>query len=159
MSYETKQGDHGPEIWEDGERIVFTNDSGNWQAVHGKSSQKADALAWYDETAGGSDEDATDHIGESTQKVDQGTGDLLEGKDPATPEPRTDVDQVTKQPKPAKGGAKAATLAEIDEVLPSCPIPEDPRKGDKTPGVIAWWFKNHPEIAEKKYSGRRYSKP
>lgn len=60
MRYEIKDGEHGHEIWEDGEKIVFKNESGNWQAAHGKSSAKTDAVAWYDETDGGSDEDATE---------------------------------------------------------------------------------------------------
>jgi hypothetical protein len=39
--------------------------------------------------------------------------------------------------------------------VPECP-PSDPKMGDKTPEVIAWWFKYNPETAVKRYSGRRF---
>lgn len=39
--------------------------------------------------------------------------------------------------------------------VPECP-PCDPTMGDKTPAVIAWWFKYNPETAAKRYSGRRF---
>lgn len=159
MSYETKQGEHGPEIYEDGERIVFTNDSGNWQAVHGKASQKADALAWYDETAGGSDEDATeDHSGDSNELIpDEAISDVPNG---GQGEPDTGI-----LPHAGEGDAdfvphetKESESIEIDEVTPTCPLPCDPRLGDKTPSVVEWWFKNHPELAAKKYAGRRFQR-
>ena len=39
--------------------------------------------------------------------------------------------------------------------IPPCPE-EDPQAGDKTPAVVAWWFKHHPEEAALKYHGRKF---
>jgi len=39
--------------------------------------------------------------------------------------------------------------------IPPCP-PMDPTAGDKTPEVIAWWFKYKPDEAAVKYAKRRY---
>jgi len=40
--------------------------------------------------------------------------------------------------------------------IPPCP-PMDPMSGDKTPAVVAWYFKYKPEEAAVKYSKRRYT--
>ncbi len=131
--------------------IGFINPSGNLQMIRGHSEEREELEAfieWHEKH---------DHSGDSTEKVE-----------PATPEVRDDIttDQLENDKKRKSAASQLSKLAtknfepvEVDEVLPACPVPEDPRQGDKTPGVIAWWFKNHPEIAEKKYSGRRYSKP
>jgi hypothetical protein len=42
--------------------------------------------------------------------------------------------------------------------IPPCP-PEDPAAGDKTPAVIAWWHRYHPEAAAVKYRGRKFAMP
>jgi predicted RNase H-like HicB family nuclease len=47
--------------------------------------------------------------------------------------------------------------AETGEI-PPCP-PEDPAAGDKTPAVIAWWHRYHPEAAAVKYRGRKFAMP
>ncbi len=39
-----------------------------------------------------------------------------------------------------------------------CPIPGGPL-GDKSPEVVAWWFKNHPEEAAKRYENRKVERP
>ncbi len=49
-------------------------------------------------------------------------------------------------------------LEGADLGIPPCP-PEDPGAGDKTPAVVAWWFKHHPEEAAKRYEGRRFTRP
>lgn len=41
---------------------------------------------------------------------------------------------------------------------PPCP-PEDPTAGDKTPEVIAWWHRYHPEAAAVKYRNRKFAMP
>lgn len=69
-------------------------------------------------------------------------------------ENETKAVESTAKPKPAKaekatGGATA---------IPPCP-PEDPLAGDKTPEVVAWWFKHHPKEAEEKYKGRKFARP
>ncbi len=42
--------------------------------------------------------------------------------------------------------------------IPPCP-PEDPRAGDKTPAVVEWMFRYHPEDAAKRYAGRKVTLP
>lgn len=54
--------------------------------------------------------------------------------------------------------AKPAKPAAVKAPVPPCPD-EDPLKGDKTPAVIAWWHKHHPEEATAKYSGRKFETP
>ena len=41
---------------------------------------------------------------------------------------------------------------------PPCPV-EDPRAGDKTPEVVAWFFRYRPEEAELRYRGRKFTMP
>src|ERR1044072_1985151 len=48
MNYEIKDGEHGDEIYKDGERIAFKNEEGKWNAAYGKSAEKAAAVEWYD---------------------------------------------------------------------------------------------------------------
>ena len=43
--------------------------------------------------------------------------------------------------------------------IPDCP-PMDPAFGDKTLEVVQWWYKYHPEEAERRYGHRRlHGKP
>lgn len=42
--------------------------------------------------------------------------------------------------------------------IPPCP-PSNPRLGDKTPEVVAWWFKYNPKEAEERYQGRKFQRP
>ena len=39
------------------------------------------------------------------------------------------------------------------------PCPEEGTGGDKTPEVVAWWFKHHPQEAAVKYAGRKIQLP
>lgn len=45
-----------------------------------------------------------------------------------------------------------------DGTVPPCP-PEDPMAGDKTPAVVAWMFRYHPEEAAKRYENRKFTNP
>lgn len=49
------------------------------------------------------------------------------------------------------GGGNAAS--EI-----KCPI-NGGDLGDKSPEVVAWWFQNHPDLAAKRYEGRKVAVP
>jgi hypothetical protein len=42
--------------------------------------------------------------------------------------------------------------------IPPCP-PQSIEAGDKTPEVIAWYFKYHPEQAAIRYANRKFTKP
>ncbi len=44
------------------------------------------------------------------------------------------------------------------DAIPPCP-PEDSSAGDKTPAVIAWWHRYHPEAAAARYKGRKFQMP
>lgn len=50
--YSTTEGEHGPEIWDGDERITYIDESGNWRAAYGKSSEKEAALEWYGDGVG-----------------------------------------------------------------------------------------------------------
>ena len=79
-------------------------------------------------------------------------------------ETNTKPGESTGKPAPAKAKEKPAPAkakekpAPAETRVPPCP-PEDPRAGDKTPEVIAWWFQYHPEQAAKKYEGRKFARP
>ena len=45
-----------------------------------------------------------------------------------------------------------------EAAIPPCPD-EDPLAGDKTPAVIAWWFKYKPAEAAAKYKNRKFQQP
>jgi len=65
--------------------------------------------------------------------------------------------------RPGETGLDPAPPKEIPgksklDTIPPCP-PEDPTHGDKTPEVVAWWFKHKPEEAEVKYAGRKFTRP
>jgi len=67
--------------------------------------------------------------------------------------PRSKVTPVPVDPEtpPLERPAGAVTRSAI----PPCPD-EDPQAGDKTPAVVAWWFKHHPQQAAVKYHGRKF---
>lgn len=50
-----------------------------------------------------------------------------------------------------------ATIREDSPAIPPCP-PGTPDAGDKTPEVILWWFKYHPEEAAAKYNHRTWDR-
>lgn len=54
-------------------------------------------------------------------------------------------------------GAAMATVRKTKD--PVCPIKGAIDAGDKDPEVVAWWYDNHPELAEKKYASRRLINP
>lgn len=130
-NYEIKDGEHGDEIWQDGERLCFQNESRNWQAAHGKSKDKSDAVAWYD-------------------------GQRLEDA-PGQPQPVTEYEaeviEETVKDKTVEKAPERPVDPRINPII--CPIAGSPQSGDKDPAVVAWWFKNHPEQAKNKYAGRR----
>lgn len=68
----------------------------------------------------------------------------------ATPPPAT-VEPVAEKPTPPPAKPAAGKI-------PPCP-PSDPRSGDKTPEVVAWWFKHHPKEAAEKYRNRKFTMP
>ena len=69
--------------------------------------------------------------------------------------------------KKSKNPAEIAVVDAVDENpvesseivasvgVPPCP-PSDPNLGMKTPAVVAWWFKHHPEQAKARYGGLTY---
>lgn len=65
---------------------------------------------------------------------------------------------------PAKTGPSARTETPPQVKTPAKaeipPCPEaDISYGDKTPAVVAWWFKHHPEEAAAKYKDRKFELP
>ena len=58
---------------------------------------------------------------------------------------------------PAPLSAQGATKV-APSTVPPCPA-EDPAAGDKTPAVIAWWHRYHPQEAAIRYKGRRVTMP
>ncbi|WP_038164730.1 hypothetical protein [Verrucomicrobium sp. BvORR106] len=47
------------------------------------------------------------------------------------------------------------TETEAETGIPPCPV-EDPRYGDKTVAVVAWFKEYRPEEFVKRYAGRRF---
>jgi hypothetical protein len=58
-------------------------------------------------------------------------------------------------PLPAPKMEKKASTA-LSTSIPPCP-PEEPEAGDKTPAVIAWYFKYKPDVAAEKYKNRKFT--
>ena len=56
------------------------------------------------------------------------------------------------------GTARGQAGALVPTSEPPCPA-EDPRAGDKTPEVVAWFFRYRPEEAEARYKGRKFGMP
>lgn len=59
---------------------------------------------------------------------------------------------------PAAEDPPSAILDPRSSSIPPCPA-EDPAAGDKTPAVIAWWHRYHPQEAAARYKGRRFTMP
>lgn len=57
-----------------------------------------------------------------------------------------------------RGRPPVAKAAEVETMIPPCPEAE-PSMGDKTPAVIAWWFKHHPTEAAARYANRKFELP
>ena len=91
--------------------------------------------------------------------------DELLGESQATPQVQlpagASLGQSTPTPQPVQVKAKADTHVQqlrtgIPEAsIPVCPIKGADDLGDKDPEVMAWWEKNHPDLFEKKYQGRK----
>lgn len=136
-----KEGEHGPEYWEGDDKLAFINETGNLQSTRGNADRKHEITDFIDWHA------AHDPAEPISDGPDGGQGEPDTGGLPQAEGGEADF-----APHETKD-------AGIDEVTPVCPVAEDPSLGDKTPAIVAWWFKNHPKIAEKKYTGRRYQKP
>lgn len=152
MSYETKDGEYGHEIWEDGEKVVFKNESGNWQAAHGKSSSKADAIAWYDETAGGSDEDATVDFDTPEEVVEEGAASEDDVVLPTNPEVNAPREGDTPEVDPEAKGPEATSTPDpsLEKGKGELEIPtKEPRQapglGKLTPEYVRWAYNRLPD--------------
>ena len=54
-----------------------------------------------------------------------------------------------------KAEAERETVLETKTGVPPCPV-EDPRYGDKTAAVVAWFKEYRPEEFMRRYAGRRF---
>jgi hypothetical protein len=76
------------------------------------------------------------------------------------PEEEIEVEAAAKTvfPAPIDLQSPPRSPSAVTSDIPPCP-PEDPAAGDKTPAVIAWWHRYHPEEAAARYKGRRFTMP
>ncbi len=73
-----------------------------------------------------------------------------------TPLPQPDPLPAPKKEKKAPSSSKLSAPRSELSSIPPCP-PEDPYAGDKTPAVIAWYFKYKPDEAAEKYKNRKFT--
>jgi hypothetical protein len=73
----------------------------------------------------------------------------------AAPEPLPQPEPLP-APAPKSNKEPRTKNQELATGIPPCP-PMDPAAGDKTPAVIAWWFKYKPAEAAEKYKNRKFT--
>ena len=127
-------------------KVAAIDDEGHLRMARGQAEAHKEAVEKFLEESGELEDEEEDGV-TSAAPVD--------GKKP--PVDRDGDPKVLPMPPPVADRVSDTFPKPASDSIPPCP-PEDPSHGDKTPEVIRWWYRHHPEEARTRYEHRKWDR-